>query len=235
MLISQEEYDSLKGKDLVLLQCKQCHQPFRKTKKVCRDYINPKRNDSGEYCSRKCQHKGLVKQKAVFCKNCNKLFLKKAHEIKRFPNNFCSSSCNATYNNKHKTHGIRRSKNEAWLEDQLITLYPNLNILFNQKNKIDSELDIYIPDLSLAFEINGPHHYKPLYGQKKLDQVQTNDEDKFLKCLYENIDLYSIDSSSQKRFTPASSKKFLNIINQIINIYLLKYGGCGGIAAASQA
>ena len=36
-----------------------------------------------------------------------------------------------------------RSKLEKWLEEQLIKMYPNLEIHFNRKDAINSELDIY--------------------------------------------------------------------------------------------
>ena len=86
-------------------------------------------------------------------------------------NNFCSRSCSATFNNKNKTYGTRRSKLEVFLEKELIKLYPDLLFHFNRKDTINSELDIYIPSLKLAFELNGIFHYEPIYGDNKLSPL----------------------------------------------------------------
>jgi len=152
----------------------------------------------------------------VFCAECNKKFHKKLNQINKTNNNFCSQSCAAIYNNAHKKHGTRRSKLEKYLEEELTKLYPNLEIHFNRKDAINSELDIYIPSLSLAFELNGIFHYEPIYGQDKLASIQNNDNRKFQACLENNIELCIIDTSSQKRFTEKSSNKFLSIITNVI-------------------
>ena len=78
-------------------------------------------------------------------------------------NFFCSSSCAATYNNKHKKYGIRCSKFEIAVQSLLREEFPELIFDFNQKNAVGSELDIFCPTLKLAFEINGIFHYKPIF------------------------------------------------------------------------
>lgn len=150
------------------------------------------------------------------CKLCSKIINVENRDNKI--RNFCSHSCSATYNNTHKTHGTKRSKLEIWLEEQLTTLYSNLEIHFNRKDAINSELDIYIPSLSLAFELNGIFHYEPIYGKEKLEKIQNNDGRKFQACLENNIELCIIDTSSQIKFAEKSSIKFLDIIIKIINI-----------------
>lgn len=168
-------------------------------------------------CSKKCAGLQRTKTKTFLCTNCNVKITKSPSEIKKIKNVFCSQSCAATYNNKHKTHGTRRSKLEIWLEDQLNNLYPNLDILFNDKEIINSELDIYIPSLNLAFELNGIFHYEPIYGEDKLQRIQENDISKTKACHDSKIDLCTIDTSQQKYFKPKTSKKYLDIITTIIN------------------
>lgn len=119
--------------------------------------------------------------------------------------------------NKHKTTGTRRSKLEIYLEEQLTILYPNLQIDYNKKDAIGSELDIYIPSLNLAFELNGIFHYEPIFGINKLNQTQINDQNKFKSCIENKIDLCIIDTSFQQKFKINTSKKFLDIIANIIN------------------
>ena len=79
-------------------------------------------------------------------------------------------------------------------------------------------MDIYIPSLNLAFELNGIFHYEPIYGKDKLDQITNNDNRKFQACLERKIELVIIDSSSLNYFKPGKAKKYLDIIINIINL-----------------
>ena len=152
---------SLPQQDIELI-CEHCGTIFYRTK----SFANAAVKHAGEtFCSHRCH--GLAQTargtQECICAQCGKQFLKRISQIKRKKrNNFCSSSCSGTYNNLHKTHGARRSKLEIWLEEQLRTLHPNLEILFNRKEAIDSELDIHFPTLNLAFELNGIFHYEPI-------------------------------------------------------------------------
>jgi len=180
-------------------------------KKINIDYKN--------FCGNECKQEfyNFKKPQEVVCKNCDKKFIKDYSQIKKTKNNFCSNSCSTTYNNTHKTKGNRRSKLEFWLENKLSKLYPKLNILYCNKTIINSELDIYIPSLNLAFELNGIFHYEPIFGKEKLKQIQTNDNRKFQACLEKNIELCIIDSSHLVYFKEDSAKKYLDIITNIID------------------
>lgn len=149
------------------------------------------------------------------CKSCGKIV--KGKRYSKYKNSvFCSQTCAAVYNNTHKTHGYRRSKLERWIEGQLTTLYPSLEIHFNRKDAIDSELDIYIPSLKIAFELNGIFHYEPIYSQEQFNKIQNNDQRKFQACLEKQIELCIIDTSQQKYFKIQNSEKYLNLIKEII-------------------
>ncbi len=199
-------------------ECYFCHKSFYVTKK---NIINALRNtkDKCKYCNLKCsaQQKSKNHNKTVNCKQCDKEFIKLVNQIKKTKNNFCSKSCAGTYNSTHKTHGTRRSKVELWLEEQLIILYPNLHLDFNKKDAINSELDIYIPSLKLAFELNGIFHYEPIYGQDKLNKIQNNDNRKLQACADNGISFCIIDISSLSYFKPAKVQKYLDIIIKIID------------------
>ena len=132
-------------------------------------------------------------------------------------NMFCSKSCAATYNNTHKTHGNRKSKLEYYLEEKLPALYPALEFHFNRKDAINSELDIYIPSLKLAFELNGIYHYEPIHGADKLTKIQNNDHRKFQACLERNIELCIIDSSKLCYFKESNAKPYLEIVQKILD------------------
>jgi hypothetical protein len=154
--------------------------------------------------------------KTINCVQCHCEFYRQLHEINP-TNNFCSYSCAAVYANSHKTHGNRRSKLEIWIEHELKKLYPCLEFQFNKTAAINAELDIYVPSLNLAFELNGIFHYEPIFSEEKLNDVQNNDRRKFQLCLDKKIELCVINTSDQNRFSPKTSGIYLSIIKTIIN------------------
>jgi hypothetical protein len=201
----------------MVLECPNCHASFERKKSIIQSKFGNHNKNKTIYCSHKCATLSKITSQNVNCKQCNSIFSKTNKQIIKYPNHFCSRSCATTYNNTHKTKGNRKSKLEIWLEAQLPALYPNLEFIFNGKETINSELDIYIPSLQLAFELNGIFHYEPIYGSDKLSSIQNNDNRKFQACLEKNIELVIIDSSGQKYFKPSSSEKYLQIIKQIID------------------
>lgn len=136
-------------------------------------------------------------------------------------NVFCCQNCAAIYSNTHKTTGTRRSKLENWLEEKLTAFYPELETSYNDKTTINSELDIYIPSLKLAIELNGIYHYEPIHGADKLASIQNNDGRKFQACLENGIELVIIDTSSLKYFKPINAQKYLEIISNIITMKMV--------------
>ena len=208
------------SRELIPLQCELCNTTFYRTKhEVVRAIKTKKKTQYNcKFCSRSCRDKSRTTRLQVECKLCNSIFEKFLYEIKKSKNNFCSSSCAATYNNTHKTKGTRKSKLECWLETKLPMLYPSLEFHFNRKDAINSELDIYIPSLKLAFELNGIFHYEPIYGAEKLGQIQNNDTRKFQACIENKIELCIIDTSKLSYFKESSAIKFLDIITRIINL-----------------
>lgn len=216
-LYTQAEFDNAKTNDELPCECYICNKTFYKLKRVIQRTLRNQKGFHAKYCSHECSGKARDIKQILNCTHCDKKFTKSAFEIKKTKNHFCSSSCAATYNNTHKKHGTRRSKLEIYLEKELVSIYPNLHIDFNKKDAINSELDIYIPLLKLAFELNGIFHYEPIYGSEKLSQIQNNDQRKFQACIEKNIELVLIDVSSLNYFKKEKADKFLKIIVNIIN------------------
>jgi hypothetical protein len=216
-LFTEQEFKISTYSSKLPLQCYRCGNTFYQTKGYINRVLNPKAKQTGMYCSKICQTNGQLKQIQVNCKNCNTTISVKQSKIPKSKNNFCSQSCAASYNNKHKSHGTRRSKLELWIEQQLTQLYPNLHIDYNKTSAINAELDIYIPSLNIAFELNGIVHYEPIYGVDKLQKIQENDISKSKACHDTRIDLCIIDTTGLKYFKPCNAQKYLDIITNIIN------------------
>ena len=220
-LFSDEDIVKLKSTSLIPFECEFCCKIFHRFKYVFDAHKRGKRNPIN-FCSKSCQmfdshkDKGNSAAQKVFCLHCGEIFTKTNANIKRRKNHFCSHSCAATFNNKNKTSGTVKSKLEIWLQQELVEKYPEIDFQFNQKEAINSELDIYVQELKLAFELNGIFHYEPIFGDKKFNQIQNNDQRKFQACLERGIELCIIDTSQQKRFKPETSKKYLDIIVSII-------------------
>jgi hypothetical protein len=176
------------------------------------------RKYDADFCSIGCcnRHRRLPLI-PVCCEQCGKTFIKVKSHILKTKHNFCTKSCAAKYNNAHKTKGTRVSKLERWIAEQLPSLFPALDFHFNRKDAIKGELDIYVPSLRLAFELNGIFHYEPIYGPEKLGQIQNNDERKMQACVEHGIELCLIDTSSVTYFKPEKAQKYLSIISGIIH------------------
>ena len=204
---------------LIQLTCKHCFKLFERDQKHIT--YRKKFNYGAVYCSNACgireNYKGRVKEYP--CGNCN---IPIRRSISQFNKSkigivFCSRSCSCSYHNSHKTNGYNRSKLEIWLESQLTTIYPNLDFKFNERETIGLELDIYLPSLKLAFELNGIFHFEAIFNEEKLAHTQRNDNHKFQACVKQNISLCVIDTSRQKNFKEKTSQQYLEIITNIID------------------
>lgn len=189
--------------------------------------LNPhqqRRRLKGDFCSRECVNEHLRPLASVVCLQCKRPFKKRPSQIEKSPNHFCGHHCAATYQNTHKTTGTKVSKLEQWLQARLVSLYPDIEFHFNRKDAIDSELDIYLPHLRLAFELNGIFHYEPIYGPDKLASIQGNDHRKFQACIEKKIELCLIDVSRMKNFKEARASQFLGIIRDVVGQRIVSAG-----------
>ena len=218
-LYTQQEFYNAKSRTNLPLKCKYCQKTFYRTKNLLQISIKSNSNKTFDFCSKTCSKS--QQPIIIICEYCQNSIKKFKCEINKTKHHFCCKSCAGKYNNAHKSTGTRTSKLEKWLQIQLPLKYPTFEFHFNRTNAINSELDIYIPILHLAFELNGIFHYEPIYGKEKLSKIQNNDQRKYQACIENNIELCIIDNSSMKNFKPIKAQKFLDIICNIINIKLL--------------
>ena len=213
-LYQQLDFDLADTRHMFDMQCIECDSIFKLPKRDILQVSSGKQR-AGKFCSQKCHRINKKHKWNMICTFCKKDFYR-AFDKRSSGNHFCSSSCAATYNNAHKTHGTRRSKLEVFLEVELGKLYPNLEIHYNRKEAINGELDIYIPSLKLAFELNGIFHYEPIYGADKLASIQTNDSRKSQACLEQGIELCIIDTSKIVYWKPQRGFEILVVIQLLI-------------------
>lgn len=216
LLVNNAELSQRKSEDQIPLKCEQCQKTFFRKKHHIQTILKSNLS-KGKYCSEKC--KGLARRKrtAGQCKQCETPIIIKPYMLTRGKYQFCSKSCKCSYWNAHKTWGSTRSKLEKWIEEELTKKYPNLHIDYNKTDAISAELDIYIPSLKLAFELNGIFHYEPIFGEKKLGETKTTDKGKFVACAEREIGLCVIDTHHSKYLKKERDQKFLSIITDIID------------------
>ena len=214
-LYTEEQFRDVKSRQKMPLECEVCFSVFYKKK----HHLQCEGRHS--FCSRECQYKAqetFVEKECAWCDKKVKRLLNQAKKSKT-GNIFCNESCAASYNNRNKSTGTRSSKLEQWIAKELPKVFPNEKIIFNGKEAIGSELDIYFPERKIGVEINGIFHYEPIYGEEKLKKIQQNDKEKREKCRQRQIDLIEVDTRDQKYFTQKTSKKFLDkIVKEVKNV-----------------
>ena len=105
-LFSEIELKLAKSSDKLPCKCYQCDKKFYVKKKYITHFNKLKDNsyNKNKFCSNKCYGLFYDKKVELNCSNCGVKFKKIESQIKRSKsgNHFCSKSCAATYNNKHK-------------------------------------------------------------------------------------------------------------------------------------
>lgn len=124
---------------------------------------------------------------------------------------YCSRLCQSKQTSINK--GTQRSTFEINLQKYLRKKYPDINFVFNSRELLKLELDVYIPKLKIAFELNGPFHYENIGDN--LEQVQKYDEIKKIKCARRGIELFSIDTRKLYR-TNIGESFYFKLIDRII-------------------
>ncbi|HEX8733817.1 MAG TPA: hypothetical protein VF721_00710 [Pyrinomonadaceae bacterium] len=197
-----------------IVYCQNCN---RQTTKSVGRYNESIKNGWNFFCSIKCRYAYKEKGREFKCASCSEIIRKTPAQIRQTKTNvFCSKSCAASYNNRHKQTGTRRSKLENYLEQKLKIDFPFLNFLCNARKPIGLELDFYFPDLNLAIEYNGILHYKPIYGFGKLKRIQEIDREKEERCRQAGIKLYVIDVSDEPHLSQSVKENHWKTVKELV-------------------
>lgn len=99
--------------------------------------------------------------------------------------------------------------NSSKLEFEIFNFLSNHNISFkrqkkfewliNEKTGYNLYLDFYLPDYNIAIECQGEQYYEDTWGNNKLEYVQNNDKQKYLKCIDNNVKILYYTSDKIKR------------------------------------
>lgn len=171
------------------------------------------------FCGRICSNAHQNQRLELPCATCGKVCFKQMHELKRSKsgNVFCNLSCANTWSNFSAKKKISKSILENYIQEQLKIDFPFLEMAFNYMGAIESELDVYIPSLKVAIEINGPLHYTPALGQYRFDTIRANDVKKTKACKAAGIQLYLLDASKFKYLSDSSRNRYYPQIRSLID------------------
>lgn len=159
-------------------QCDYCNKKFIPNRNY--EYDHSVNGLQSTFCSSKCDGLAHTKQVSITCHLCGKKKFRKLSQLNRSKSgyNFCSRSCAVSFNNTQKRKS-RRSKVEEALFRLLVAEFPELSFVPSDKTMLDGfEIDIAVPDLKLGIEWNGIVHFKPIYGEIRLSEIQRRDREK---------------------------------------------------------
>lgn len=207
-MIKIPDLSQYKSRDLIPFQCVQCKNVFHRPKNEVQRLIKGNYHGSLTLCSRVCNGLNSQKRQEVKCEHCNKTFTKKANNMKKSNHNFCTKSCSTIYQNTHKTKGFRRSKAEMLIESLIRSDFPSLSIITSDRTVIGNglEIDIHLPDIKIAIELNGPIHYHPIYGKDKFEKTIENDARKMAQLSKLGYGIIVVDISSLGYWKTAEPK-----------------------------
>ncbi len=124
---------------------------------------------------------------------------------------------------KHKSHS--RSSAEYFIRKDLKKLFPEHKIRHGERpirheNGSFFELDLQIPDLNLAIEVQGPSHYSNIYGNQ--NEVKARDDYKKTWCKQRGIKLLHVEwEGYMKTIYRLPEKKRQQRFGVLVNRFLL--------------
>lgn len=179
------------------------------------------------YSSEEFNNANLNDSLPLQCLTCGKTFYRSKRKILRVMNNpasrdrldFCGRPCSAKFLNTFKRH---RSKfeifTEQYLNQNLPEYLPNFPIFYNVRDLFSEshEVDIYCPTIKVAIEINGLHHYEPIFSQERFVETIKNDNAVASCCYEEGICLVVFNTSEMQHFSKRKGELYAKALLDII-------------------
>lgn len=177
----------------VIKECIICKSEF-KVWKSHSNLLKCCKNDSCKKIHRKNIQKSIGEKNKVekikkICQICNYEF----YVLPCFNNRIlCSKKCQL------KFRAIKGAQGNKSISKPQLIIYEFLKEIFNDAILCDvsilkfQEIDIFIPSLNLAIEVQGRVHYEPIFGLKTFQRVQKNDKTKRTLLKNKNIMLLEI-------------------------------------------
>lgn len=194
----------VKSSSAIVTNCLQCGELVLKYKsQMCKNTFcncTCAGNFNGKNLSEKASQE-------INCSYCGNIFTRRkglnvARKTKEQKLNFCSKQCKGTYDSTipkgihdpNSSFVKNRSALEIFIEEKIKSYFPYIALNLNNRSVLGLELDFYLPELNLAFEINGLVHYKAIYGEDMFIKIQEKDNRKIQLCNEKEIDLITVKS-----------------------------------------
>ena len=176
--------------------------------------------DKKIFCNKICESNARKNRVQMTCEVCHKKFERVKSLAYKNKHTFCNKKCETIgMHDFRKTIGRRyRSYGECAIVHLLRKNFPNLDIEENNRKELYGyEIDIWIPSLRIGIEYNGPHHFKPVYGEKVFTKTKHSDKRKRLIAIGKNIKIVDINVIKSLSYTHKSMVKdlFINVCKEI--------------------
>lgn len=108
MILKTQNVESLKGKDVIILECEYCHKDFESTKaKYLRTFYA---DTKLRFCSHDCATLSKDTKQEYSCTVCGKIVRRNVSQLRKSKNIFCSQSCAAKHNNLGVAHNPKKKR-----------------------------------------------------------------------------------------------------------------------------
>lgn len=112
------------------------------------------------------------------------------------------------------------SKNGSKLEKYILNdlLAAGFRVEFHKEQTLSNtklQLDLFLPEIGLAIEVDGPSHFEPVWGKDSLEKNKKYDNKK--NGLIIGKGLFLVRVKQTKDFSPSRAKIICNKIKEVIN------------------